>query len=167
MTIRKICSYTHRNITRTPIEVSDALRMTCQHSYLSPLILQGLQSASPSGENQQQFDLYQGPRICRSKKKASPQSGHSRMDVYNPFPAPLDAWTALSQPPTSNHIKYAHLTHVLLKDDIGHETSDQPSNDVPAESAASLHISPESSLTHSSYKSCKKNANISKDFGVL
>ena len=41
--------------------------------------------------------------------------------------------------------------HVILKDDKGHETSDLTSNDVPAESAALIHISPKKSLMHSSY----------------
>ena len=70
MIIPKIRSYTYRNITSTPIEVSGACRMTRQHSHLGPVFFQGPQLASSSEKNQQQFNLYQGSRTCRGKKMA-------------------------------------------------------------------------------------------------
>ena len=47
----KICSYTYRNVAQAPIEVSDARRMTRQHSHLGPVLLQRLQLASSSQKN--------------------------------------------------------------------------------------------------------------------
>ena len=58
------CSYTYRNIARTPIEVSGARRMTRQHSHLGPVFFQCPRLASSSQKNQQQFNLYQSLRIC-------------------------------------------------------------------------------------------------------
>ena len=69
MTITKIYSYTHRNIARTPIEVRGARRMTRQHSHLGPVFFQCPQLASSSQKNQQQLNLYQSSRTCRSKGK--------------------------------------------------------------------------------------------------
>ena len=48
----KICSYTYRNVARTPIEISGARRMTRQHSHLCPVFLQCPQLASSSQEDQ-------------------------------------------------------------------------------------------------------------------
>ena len=69
MTITKICSYKYRNIAHTPIEVSGARRMTLQHSHLGPVFFQCPQLASSSLKNQQQLNLYQSSRTCRSKDK--------------------------------------------------------------------------------------------------
>ena len=68
----KICSYTYRNLASTPLEVRGARRMTRHHTNLSPVFLQGPQLVSSSQENQQKFNLFQGPRTCRSKTKGLP-----------------------------------------------------------------------------------------------
>ena len=47
----KICSDTYRNRAQTPIESSDARRMTRQHSHMGPVLLQRPQLASSSQEN--------------------------------------------------------------------------------------------------------------------
>ena len=53
------------------------------------------------------------------------------MDVHDPIPTPPNAKTTPSQLPTSTHIEYAHVNHVLSSDDTGHETFDLPQMMLP------------------------------------
>ena len=169
-TITTRCSYTYRNIARTAIEVSDARRMARQHSHLRPVLFQCPQLASSSKKNQQQFNLYQSPRTCRGKSKWLP---------FNNIIVDRTFMIQISNSGTSKCINSSFSVsnldpyrvrpsdHVPLKDDIGHETSDPPSNDAHVGSVVSVHTSPEISLTRFSYKSCSKNnADFSTDFQV-